>query len=219
MSSAIERRKDALFTLADNTNSGKDELADLNVIPCSSASIIPHYKTLKTPLKKVDLAIAYYPRDKHKKGELQKLLRASPLSEEEQSINFTSYPGLTEGPIVLSVEIKRAGDGADAAKLQLLTWLSAQKNKIDELSSLTSSTSGIEKPDYLPAILVQGHDWNLVAFAMDAEGKQILWHKLPLGDTQTAMGVYRIIQQLQKLANITLVPFYQWYQGLRPALT
>ncbi|KAH7012091.1 uncharacterized protein B0I36DRAFT_436755 [Microdochium trichocladiopsis] len=158
--------------LADNTNSRKDELADLRVIPCSSASIIPHYKTLRTPLKKVDLAVAYYPRDKHKKGELQKLLRASPLSEEEQSINFTSYPGLTEGPIVLSVEVKRAGDGAEAAKLQLLTWLSAQKNKVDELSLLTSSTSGIEKPDYLPAILVQGHDWNLVAFTMDAEGKR-----------------------------------------------
>ncbi|KAH7014402.1 uncharacterized protein B0I36DRAFT_49664 [Microdochium trichocladiopsis] len=209
-------------------------LADFAVVPCSSASIIPRYRMLATPFKKVDFAVAYHPREEHinreaappsapRHDKLKTLMQSTPSPD--QSLNHTSYPGLCDRPVVLSIEVKRTNDSADTAKLQLLTWLSAQWNKMDELcpdalesSSLSSSSSSPAeptKPTYLLALLIQGHDWSLVASSREPKGKRvILWHKLPIGDTQTAMGVYKIVQQVQQLASIAMVPYCRWFQAL-----
>ncbi|KAH7016006.1 uncharacterized protein B0I36DRAFT_336321 [Microdochium trichocladiopsis] len=165
----------------DTTSPTADELADLLVVPCSTASIVPQCRKPGTPFKKVDFAIAYRPQDKHRDSEtpaessryeqLKRFMLAS--ASPELSLNHTSYPGLRDKPIVLSVEVKRTGDGADAAKLQLLTWLSAQWLKIDELCALASSP-GMQKPAYLLALLIQGHDWNLVACSRCAVTQKVV---------------------------------------------
>ncbi|KAJ1323579.1 PD-(D/E)XK nuclease superfamily [Microdochium nivale] len=197
-------------------------LDELVVVPCSSASIIPRYRMLAAPFKKVDFAVAYQPRQAAQYDHLRTLVQSTPAPE--QSLNHTSYPGLCDRPVVLSIEVKRTNDSGDMARLQLLTWLSAQWNKLDELclaepeadvAEQTQSSSPRRRPQYLLALMIQGADWSLVASSRHADGKRvILWDKLRIGDTLTAMGVYKIVQQVQQLASTALVPHAQWFQGL-----
>lgn len=173
---------------------GTPGLADLTVVPCASASLIPRYRMLATPFKKVDFAIAYHPKDNRNNSHtqtddhhhtptssryerLKALVQSTPSPD--QSLNHTGYAGLCDRPIALSVEVKRTNDSADTAKLQLLTWLSAQWNKLDELCPDSSLVCGGgqamgKKPEYLLALLIQGHDWNLVASSREPEGKRVV---------------------------------------------
>ncbi|KAH7318048.1 hypothetical protein B0I35DRAFT_431215 [Stachybotrys elegans] len=185
---------------------------ELVVVPCSSASIDPRYRMAAAPFKKVDFAIAYTPRDASASNHLRLLMQADPAPD--PSLNHTSYLGLCGRPIALSVEVKRTTDSTDTAKLQLLTWLGSQWKKLDELFPPPSSQSSSSKqPAYILSLLIQGHDWSLVASSRDSDTKRVLlWHKFPIGDTQTALGVYKIVQKVQELAQIALVPYCQMFQ-------
>ncbi|KXJ87979.1 hypothetical protein Micbo1qcDRAFT_167087, partial [Microdochium bolleyi] len=76
-------------------------LEELVVVPCSSASIVPRYRMLAAPFKKVDFAVAYQPQRETRYDDLRALLQTTPAPE--QSLNHTSYPGLCDRPIVLSI--------------------------------------------------------------------------------------------------------------------
>jgi hypothetical protein len=146
---------------------------ELHVVPCSSASIDARYRMAGAPFKKVDFAIVYEPREISASEHLRLLKEAPPASN--QSLNHTSYVGLRGLPIALSVEVKRTTDSTDTAKLQLLTWLGAQWNKIDELFPPQSpQASPPRQPAYILSLLMQGHDWSLVASSRYCGKKRVV---------------------------------------------
>lgn len=97
--------------------------------------------------------------------------RTCPLS----SINHTDLESLISRPIVVSIETKRDGGSLEQAQLQAGTWQSAQWNLLARLvagdgpDGERGRPSGVDAPDpldalpFLPAIIIQGHDWSLAA--------------------------------------------------------
>ncbi|KAI8962835.1 hypothetical protein F5Y11DRAFT_178969 [Daldinia sp. FL1419] len=168
--------------------------AYLDVIPCSTATIIPRYRVTGAPSKMVDYVVATEPTSESFRTEIKQLRRRTV----ETSINHTDYIPLLHRPIALSIEVKRTNDALDMAKLQLSVWLAAHWRKLDELCSLSSGQ--IRVPEFLLAIIIQGHDWYLVASTRE-DKNVIIWYKHALGTTSTAMGVFKIDWALRFIAN------------------
>jgi hypothetical protein len=55
-------------------------------------------------------------------------------------------------------------------------------------------------PDFLPAVIVQGHDWYLVITTQE-EKRTVLWTKLFMGTTSSVLGIYQVAYALQLLRN------------------
>jgi len=88
---------------------------------------------------------------------LRNLRSAAP----ELSANHTDMEPLKEGPITVSVETKRSGDGADKAELQIGTWQAAQwKMLAQQTERVGGSLQGLP---FLPCLIIHGHDWNFAA--------------------------------------------------------
>ncbi|KAK3363865.1 hypothetical protein B0T25DRAFT_597392 [Lasiosphaeria hispida] len=68
----------------------------------------------------------------------------------------------------------------------------------------------LDEVDFLPAIIVQGHDWWFVASTMEGS-KTILWTKKMLGSTDEARGIYQIVCTLQYLAAWSRYVYWPWF--------
>jgi hypothetical protein len=80
-----------------------------------------------------------------------------------------------------------------------------------------------ELPEFLPGIIIQGHDWNLVITTQEKE-KTILWQKIPMGSTSNTKGVYQItccLQLLRQWAQDTVWPWLKEIirQSSKPSLS
>ncbi|KAJ0304352.1 hypothetical protein Brms1b_011250 [Colletotrichum noveboracense] len=84
-----------------------------------------------------------------------------------KSINHTDYEPLRCRPIVLSIESKPEGSGTNDGKAQLLIWLEAQWRQLHRLASRGDHPHPL--PDFLPAIIIEGHKWYFVACTRDRE--------------------------------------------------
>ncbi|KAJ0382464.1 hypothetical protein COL922a_012523 [Colletotrichum nupharicola] len=84
-----------------------------------------------------------------------------------KSINHTDYEPLCCRPIVLSIESKPEGSGTNDGKAQLLIWLEAQWRQLHRLASRGDHHHPL--PDFLPAIIIEGHKWYFVACTRDRE--------------------------------------------------
>lgn len=96
----------------------------------------------------------------------------------EMMINHTVNDSLRHRPIALSIETKKPGKGDDNAALQIGVWHSAQWNLLrsmgndkrhgegsaegDAVASI-SGGGGCRGVSFLPAIIIQGHEWNFAA--------------------------------------------------------
>lgn len=79
---------------------------------------------------------------------------------------------LMDKPLWLCVETKKPGEGLEAGKLQISAWLAAQWNLLESMiaarvSDAKAAESSLDALPFLPAILIQGHDWNIVAATRD----------------------------------------------------
>ncbi|ENH63454.1 hypothetical protein FOC1_g10000286, partial [Fusarium oxysporum f. sp. cubense race 1] len=52
--------------------------------------------------------------------------------------------------------------------------------------------------EFLPGIIMQGHDWNFVT-TIQRDGKAFIFHKLPIGTTHTRQGIFKVLLALQYL--------------------
>lgn len=154
------------------------DISLFELLPCSTASILPLYRPGATTSRMIDLAIAVNPCETD-----NATIRALIKEDYGQSINQTGFPALCERPIAVSIEVKRTSDGADKARLQLAVWLAAQWKKLQNLSD--------QLPDYLLAFWIQGHDWSLVVSTRENQ-RTVIWTKLELGSTSSCIGVYQI---------------------------
>lgn len=133
----------------------RDESRSLNpplrvrAMPCTTARLV-HYPH---GAKMVDFCIFVEPQgeDADKVQEIRTRLG--------HSINHTDFYPLRHRPLVLSAESKKPGEGYSNAQIQLGVWQAAQWALLEKLSSAGAETL----IPFLPALVIQGHEWSFAA--------------------------------------------------------
>lgn len=159
-------------------------------MPCSlSAGLIAQYKPKDAPSKMVDFCLAIQPN-----AEDQRLIDSVRRIRPGESINHTDWGRLRKHPIAVSIETKRFGDQFDAALLQIATWHSSQWR------SLRWGDKSLPSIEFLPGIIIQGHDWEFIATTMGADGVATIFKPpLQIGNTRSEEGIYKLLISLQQL--------------------
>jgi hypothetical protein len=143
--------------------------------------------------------------------------------------NHTNLLPLSDRPIAVSIETKKTGEGWDNARLQMEVWMAAHwqfLRKVLQLHRLAAgAVSSLEQtagfnsyetrklPDFLPGIIIQGHDWYLIITTSEGE-KTIFWHKENFGQTSKSKGIYTIIHNLQLLRKWAQEVYWEWMREL-----
>ncbi|KAL8407572.1 hypothetical protein RB594_006410 [Gaeumannomyces avenae] len=170
----------------------------LEVTPCTTASIQPCFVPQPVPSSRVDFCIAVNPRwpnDNHVHTPASLAIDEVCWDLPGQSINHTNYyKPLISQPIAISIETKRAGGSDEDAITQLGIWQDAQWRMLEELvqprhDSTSSPATGpaatgpadpfsppskqptylaLHGLDFLPAIHIVGHEWKFAALTRDA---------------------------------------------------
>jgi hypothetical protein len=105
-------------------------------------------------------------------------------------------------------------------------WLAAQWRLLESLPNrlapdrdVTTNPAAAVLPDFLPAVMIQGHDWHFVA-ATRAGKCTTLWAKQTFGSSETVPGIYQTVCVLQYLvqwaAQHYWPSFRQFPLGLSP---
>ncbi|KAL6410162.1 hypothetical protein AUP68_06574 [Ilyonectria robusta] len=68
-------------------------------------------------------------------------------------------------------------------------------------------------PEFLPGIIIQGHQWDLVITTLDG-AKTKFWHKLPMGNTLDTKGIYKLVCSLQILRTWAEESYWPWLKEL-----
>ncbi|KAK0707638.1 hypothetical protein B0H67DRAFT_495049, partial [Lasiosphaeris hirsuta] len=124
-------------------------------------------------------------------------------------------------PIVVTIETKTMGDAWQAARLQVGVWQMAQWRTLvalplrcpadrDQKSRDKKVQDMLDEVDFLPVIIVQGHDWWFVTSTIEGS-KTTLWTKKLLASTSDARGIYQIVCTLQYLATWSRHTYWPWF--------
>ncbi|KAF4980201.1 hypothetical protein FZEAL_3737 [Fusarium zealandicum] len=127
------------------------------------------------------------------------------------SINHTEAPWLSRMPICVGIETKKTGEDWHAALEQIAIWTTAHWKRLRELTANTESLP------FLPAVIVQGHDWSFVAATEGkvlegGERQTVVWSKIPIGSTEGVEGICKIIAVLQYLASWSAETYWPWFR-------
>ncbi|CZR49466.1 uncharacterized protein FPRO_15826 [Fusarium proliferatum ET1] len=121
-----------------------------------NASVTPEYHKFPISPSKVDYCIFINPEFDRDGGVPQ---AADKLQVScNGTVNHTSYSGLTEFPVCVSIETKRHGGDQRRADVQTATWHASQWTFLE-----SHAGDGISELPFLPGIIVQGHEWKFVA--------------------------------------------------------
>jgi hypothetical protein len=176
----------------------------LGVTPCTTAKVIREYLPVAWQAKMVDFCIFIDSSDHIE--EIQDARRILPSGY----INHTDLYGLRNHPIALSIETKAAsGTAAASAELQIGTWQSAQWRFLEDLVARNGGC--IDDLPFLPAIIVQGHQWSFAATTRDAK-KTVLWLPFHFGSTEDVIGIYKTVLGLQQICYWVNETFWPWYK-------
>ncbi|KAK0248755.1 hypothetical protein LTS02_013254 [Friedmanniomyces endolithicus] len=96
----------------------------------------------------------------------------------------------------MSIETKTALAGSAEATLQLSIWATAQISFLRRM--LTKARNGVGPTIPLPLVIVVGHEWNL-GYMEDRGQEVILWTGIPIGKTDSLLGMYQILAGVQCL--------------------
>ncbi|RSL96432.1 hypothetical protein CDV31_013468 [Fusarium ambrosium] len=188
----------------------------VDVVNATTAQICPVHApmTLATQHKRrVDFCLLVEPIKGTNAADY--LSRKSQLSP-HQSINHTDFAPLRACPISVSIETKLTGEEWQSAMSQQTVWLSAHWNCLDRLTN--DSQLARDELCFLPAIIVQGHDWTFLAATRGdllhgrASRQTIIWHKLCFGSTDGLRGICQIIKVLQRLAQWSQRIYWPWFR-------
>ncbi|KAF5011455.1 hypothetical protein FDECE_2444 [Fusarium decemcellulare] len=177
------------WVLRDSSSS--DELLDYRC--CSTAEILPEYRPEHAPSKAVDFCICIQPEaDSEQHDTIHSLCRNRPA----MSINHTDWGDLTKNPIAISIVAKGPEQSYDTALLQVATWHSSQW---ESLCWGRQPFDPIDAIEFMAGIIVIKHDWYFVATDLDGKGHARTFERLPLGSTETVLGIYKLSMALLTL--------------------
>ncbi|PNP59531.1 hypothetical protein FNYG_14929 [Fusarium nygamai] len=193
----------------------------------TTASILPDYQA-PSASKKVDFCMYIDPQHDESaqiRETILALMNVLPMG----MFNHTNLLPLSDRPIAVSIETKKTGEGCDNARLQMEVWMAAHwqfLRKILQLHRLAAgAVSSLEQtagynsyetrklPEFLPGIIIQGHDWYLIITTSEGE-KTIFWHKENFGQTSKSKGIYTIIHNLQLLRKWAQEVYWEWMREL-----
>ncbi|KAH7154751.1 hypothetical protein DER46DRAFT_578568 [Fusarium sp. MPI-SDFR-AT-0072] len=124
---------------------------------CPSARIMIEYRPGSTPESKmIDLCAVIEP-EVESLAMIDGLRKVLPMN----SINHTACNPLLKKPLCLAIETKPPGEKWNAARLQVGVWLAAQWTLLARL--VHDAGGSFEGLDFLPGIIIQGHEWYFVA--------------------------------------------------------
>lgn len=176
--------------------------------PCTTAKIIREYLPTSSSAKMVDFCVYLDPAaDQAATEAIQTLRRSLPF----QVINHSGFQPFRKQPIAISIETKsRSRAQSEAAELQLGTWHSAQWRFLERLVNHSGGT--FEGLPFLPAVVVQGHDWSFAATTREGR-KTVLWLEHPFGSTSDVVGVYKTVWCVQRLARWASEVYWPWFRA------
>ena len=70
------------------------------------------------------------------------------------------------------------------------------------------SLAGLE---FLPGVVVQGHEWKLLITTYGEDGKTTLWTSKVFGSTSTTLETFQVVAGLRELLKWTVDTFEPWY--------
>ncbi|OAA36805.1 hypothetical protein ISF_09938 [Cordyceps fumosorosea ARSEF 2679] len=193
---------------------------------CTTASIMREYGT-PTLAKKVDFCVYIDPEnDPSLSPEFLTAASFVRSNMPEEVLGFADFAPLDGRFIALSIETKKPSENFEAAELQLGVWDMARWAFLRRLAELRSGPpdqaggadvnigrQDVKLPEFLPGIIVQGHDWYLVMTTMEG-GKTVLWQKVSIGMTSTPRGVYQIVRALQYLEKWARDVHWPWLRDM-----
>ncbi|KAI0904056.1 hypothetical protein F4823DRAFT_616386 [Ustulina deusta] len=183
---------------AEDRIQGQEHQVRVRVMPCTTARLQgrPH------GAKMVDYCIFVEPQGEDAQ-------QVDEIREAREYINHTDYLPLRRRPIVLSAESKRPGEGYKDAQIQLSVWQAAQWALLESL--LASRTTQPALIPFLPALIIQGHEWSFAATTKSGR-HTVLWVKQAIGGTDTVLGVFQIIHALRYIAAWIRETYWPWYR-------
>jgi hypothetical protein len=144
--------------------------------------------------------------------------------------NWTSDRLLQQYPLAFSIETKRYGGNAAKGEQQMGIWHAAQW----EFLISQAGSDAVNKLDFLPGIVVQGHIWSLVITTRNQAttvcgtlfvemrsltcGKTVLC-SVEFGNTSSVVGVFQVIAGLRRLRKWSLEVLWPWYKTHLPGLS
>lgn len=124
-------------------------------------------------------------------------------------MNHTDYEFVRENPIAFSIETKRQGEGGEKGVEQLAVWQSAHwKFLRDHIVS-----RGSKLPDLIPALLVDGNDWQFILTTPDGLRTKI-WVGIVDFSTSSEEGVFVLVYALQVLRAWAQDEYWRWLRGV-----
>ncbi|RFU73757.1 methyltransferase type 11 [Trichoderma arundinaceum] len=179
----------------------------VGLAPCTVAKIIKEYLPTSSQAKMVDFCMYLVPEMEEVATNATKNLREIlPYNV----INHTEFLPFRNRPIAVSIETKKRGGTQPAtAELQLGTWQAAQWKFLEHLVCLSSGS--FDGLPFLPAVVVQGHDWSFVATTRENK-KTVLWLEKGFGSTTSSLGVYKTVWGLQRLAQWAREEYWPWFK-------
>ncbi|KAL4965549.1 uncharacterized protein BDV14DRAFT_208747 [Aspergillus stella-maris] len=149
---------------------------------CPTAQIIPEYQPCKPSSKMVDFCICIQPE---RNSPHYQAIQSLCKYRPTMSINHTDWAVLTKYPIAVSIETKG-------------------------LNGVVLASSG--KIEFLPGIVVMQHHWCFMATALNQSGKAQTFERLPLWETESILGIYKLFISLQRLINWTKDQYWVAFQ-------
>ncbi|EXK24197.1 hypothetical protein FOMG_19062 [Fusarium oxysporum f. sp. melonis 26406] len=195
----------------------RDQFFDFRL--STTASIITEYHVTSAS-KKVDFCMYLDPKQDESaqvSETIDALKNILPLG----MFNHANLAPLSDNSIAVSVETKKTGEGWENAKLQMEVWMAAHWQFLRKLLSLrqraqeltTTNEKRWNLPDFIPGIIIQGHDWHLIITTPEGE-KTVFWQKKNFGDTSSSKGIYKIIYNLQLLRQWAQEDYWKWMREL-----
>ncbi|KAI8648967.1 hypothetical protein NCS55_01469600 [Fusarium keratoplasticum] len=125
--------------------------------PCMNANITARYRVPGAPGARVDYAI-FVNQEKDGDPRLYHVIEDFQRRIPGSTVNHTPFVPFCKRPISISIESKRQDGAGDKAMLQIGIWQAAQWRLLTELAE-----AAVEELPFIPGILLEGHEWKLVA--------------------------------------------------------
>ncbi|KAL6914784.1 hypothetical protein FSST1_012544 [Fusarium sambucinum] len=170
--------------------------------PCERASLKPKYDKIGITGPLVDYMLYMVPSSTKDRQAHEILIGRR---DELGSINFTTFKPTSQYPVGLTIKCKDSKNSL-SPEVHLSSWQAAQWKSLHEMAG-----HDIKELEFLPGIIVDGHEWKFIATTWE-KGRTTLLSSLPLGSTTTEVGVYRIMAGIKLLSKWVMFVFWPWYR-------
>ncbi|KAH6866134.1 hypothetical protein B0T10DRAFT_502817 [Thelonectria olida] len=174
-------------------------------VPCMNANIAARWRIPGAPGARVDYAMFINP-DKDGDPGLHDAVEHLQQDTPDATVNHTPFIPLSSRPIGISLETKRQDGAGDKAVLQIGIWQASQWKLLSKRAG-----EAIEELSFIPGIVVEGHQWKLVATTHKG-GNTILWTSQVFGNTLSPFGTFQAMAGVRRLRRWMAEVYWPWYK-------